>query len=337
MAQMGEAGESGGSVSVYCANESMDGSNGKQEVVFSNCDAEVLIIPQEGELICKTELGSMTIAPLEIAVIPRALKFQINLPNLGERCRGYVCENYGHQFTLPELGPIGASSGLANPRHFLTPEASYEDREEEVELITKFQGNLWTGQVKQPPFDVVAWYGSHVPYKYDLTLFNTINSVSFDHPDPSIYTVLTSQTDTLGKANIDFVVFPTRWAPMENTFRPPYFHRNVMSEFMGSLKGEYDSKKGGGFRPGGCSLHNMFGPHGPDAAAYEDACARDTSKPEKIKNTMSFMLESSLVWNTTRWASASQFKQSDYGRCWEGLKKQFDPNKKALQTPPLCD
>jgi homogentisate 1,2-dioxygenase len=231
-------------------------------------------------------------------------------------------------FRLPELGPIGAN-GLANARDFLTPTAAYEDSEGDFRLIAKFQGNLWEAEINHSPLDVVAWHGNYAPYKYDLRRFNTINTVSYDHPDPSIFTVLTSPSDTPGAANVDFVIFPPRWMVAEHTFRPPWFHRNVMSEFMGLVRGEYDarllSKDGAGFLPGGASLHNCMSAHGPDAEAFEKASHAEL-KPMKYENTLAFMFESRYVIRPTRWAMETPTLQNDYWECWQGLPKQFASN-----------
>ncbi len=219
-------------------------------------------------------------------------------------------ENFGTALRLPELGPIGSNS-LANARDFLYPVAAYEDEEGKCELVAKFQGHLWSAEMDHSPLDVVAWHGNNAPYKYDLMRFNTIGSISYDHPDPSIFTVLTSPSDTPGTANMDFVIFPPRWLVAEHSFRPPWYHRNVMSEFMGLIRGEYDAKAGG-FLPGGASLHNCMSGHGPDAESYEKAVAADTSKPQHVADTMAFMFETRRVIHPTRQALEAQELQGDY-------------------------
>jgi homogentisate 1,2-dioxygenase len=246
------------------------------------------------------------------------LRFRVDLA--GETARGYVCENYGAAFRLPELGPIGAN-GLANARDFLAPTAAFEDREGRFELIAKFGGKLWSTPLDHSPLDVVAWHGNNTPYKYDLARFNTINTVSYDHPDPSIFTVLTSPSDTPGTANVDFVIFPPRWMVAEETFRPPWFHRNVMSEYMGLVYGEYDAKAEG-FTPGGGSLHNCMSGHGPDAATFVKATAADLA-PRKIEGSLAFMFESRYVIRPTRYALEAPQVQKDYQDCWRGLPKRF--------------
>jgi len=270
----------------------------------------------------------LEIEPQQIALVPRGLRFRVELPD--GTARGYVGENFGAPLRLPELGPIGSNS-LANPRDFEAPAAAYEDIEGEFELIAKFQGALWSAPIDHSPLDVVAWHGSNAPYRYDLRRFNTIGSISYDHPDPSIFTVLTSPSDTPGTANIDFVIFPPRWLVAEHTFRPPWFHRNVMSEFMGLIHGEYDAKDagaGGGFVPGGISLHNCMSGHGPDAVSHAKAIATNTSRPQHITDTMAFMFESRYVIHPVRQALESPQRQRDYQQCWQGLRKHFDPRQR---------
>jgi homogentisate 1,2-dioxygenase len=283
---------------------------------FFNADGELLIVPQSGRLVIFTEMGVLKIEPLQIAVIPRGVKFRVALPE--GHATGYVLENHGHPFRLPDLGPIGAN-GLANPRDFETPIAAFEDIDGDCELIQKFGDRLWTAPLDHSPLDVVAWHGNYAPYRYDLRRFNVINTVSFDHPDPSIFTVLTSPSETPGTANADFVIFPPRWMVAEHTFRPPWFHRNIMSEFMGLITGAYDAKADG-FAPGGASLHNCMNGHGPDKASYDTAVAADL-KPHKIDGTMAFMFESRLSLIPTMWSMETPLLQRDYDHCWDDFKK----------------
>jgi homogentisate 1,2-dioxygenase len=257
-------------------------------------------------------------------VIPRGVRFRVELPD--GNARGYLCENFGLPFRLPELGPIG-SNGLACERDFQTPAAWYEDRDGEYELIGKFMGRLWRASLDHSPFDVVAWRGNYAPYKYDLRRFNAIGSISFDHPDPSIFTVLQSVSAHTGVDEVAFAIFPPRWLAMEHTFRPPWFHRNVASEFMGLIHGSYDAKAQG-FVPGGASLHNCMSGHGPDAQTFERASRADTSKPEHVTDTMAFMFETRGVIRPTRHALESELLQHDYFECWQGLKKHFDPRQR---------
>ncbi len=300
-------------IHVYAANRSMQGR------FFTNADGEFLIVPQQGQLRLATELGLLDVAPGEIAVLPRGLRFRVELKDAA--ARGYICENYGALLRLPELGPIGAN-GLANARDFLAPVAAFEEREGEFELVSKFMGQLWRADIGHSPLDVVAWHGNYAPYKYDLARFNTVNTVSFDHPDPSIFTVLTSPSDSAGTANVDFVIFPPRWMVAENTFRPPWFHRNVMSEYMGLVHGAYDAKAEG-FLPGGGSLHNCMSGHGPDAATFERASNAELA-PQRIDNTLAFMFESRYVIRPTRAALDAPQLQKNYLECWQGLRKNFN-------------
>jgi len=284
-----------------------------------NADGDFLFVLQSGSMQFKTELGMIDAEPGEIVVIPRGMKFQVN--PLSTVCRGYVGENFGAPYRLPDLGPIGAN-GLAHPRHFETPHAAFEDVEGKIELVGKFSDQFWSAEMNHSPLDVVAWHGNYVPFKYDLRKFNTINTVSFDHPDPSIFTVLTSPSDTHGTANVDFVIFPPRWMVAEHTFRPPYFHRNCMSEYMGLIYGVYDAKTSGGFVPGGGSLHNFYSAHGPDSDTFEKASSTEL-KPHKLENTLAFMFESRAPYLLTDFAMQKDFLQDDYQECWQGFKKLF--------------
>ena len=305
-------------IHVYAANVPMI------DRFFYDADGELLLVPQHGRLRLLTECGRLDVEPQEIAVIPRGVRFRVELPD--GMARGYVCENYGAPFRLPDLGPIG-SNGLANPRDFLAPCAAYEDREGAFELVAKFMGNLWTATIRHSPLDVVAWHGNCTPYKYDLRRFNVMGSISYDHPDPSIFLVLQSQSDAPGIDMIDFVIFPPRILAMENTFRPPWFHRNVASEFMGLIHGEYDAKAEG-FRPGSASLHNCMTGHGPDADTHDRASAADLAQPTVIRDTMAFMFETRLPIAPTRFALEKAPLQDEYFRCWQGLRKHFDPRQR---------
>jgi homogentisate 1,2-dioxygenase len=306
----------GCAVYLFAANRSM------QQRFFYDADGELLIVPQLGALILDTELGRIQVSPQEVVVIPRGLRFRVGL--VQHEARGYICENHGAPFRLPDLGPIG-SNGLANARDFLTPRARYEDIEHPCELIGKFTGALWSAKIDHSPLDVVAWHGNNAPYKYDLRRFNAMGSVSYDHPDPSIFLVLHSPSDTPGTSNIDFVVFPPRWLAMQNTFRPPWFHRNVANEFMGLICGVYDAKSTG-FLPGGSSLHPCMSAHGPDAATFEKAAAADTSVPVRLDDTMAFMFESRAVLKVAANAlKGTPPLQDDYMSHWLGLKKHFNP------------
>ncbi len=300
-------------IHVYRANRSM------QDRYFYNADGELLIVPEQGGLDLHTEFGLLEVEPGHIAVIPRGVRFRVALR--ADSARGYVCENYGERLALPERGPIG-TDGLANGRDFETPVAAFEEREGDFRLVAKHAGRLFDCAIGHSPLDVVAWHGNLAPYRYDLARFNTLGSISYDHPDPSIFTVLTSASATPGTANVDFVVFPPRWLVAEDTFRPPWFHRNVMSEFMGQVHGEYDAKTAGGFLPGGASLHNCMAGHGPDAVTVEGA-TRAQLVPQKLDNTLAFMFESRYLIEPTRFALDCEERDRDYTDCWQSLTVRY--------------
>jgi homogentisate 1,2-dioxygenase len=337
--------QTGMAVHIYRCNRDMENR------YFYNADGEMLVVPEMGGLTIFTELGMIEVDPGEACCLPRGLKFRVAIGTGGNptgregvvstaergtrnaeleenrqsairnpQSRGYVCENYGAQFRLPDLGPIGAN-GLANPRDFETPVAWYEDMDGTVEIVAKFGGNLWSCETDHSPLDVVAWHGNYAPYKYDLRRFNTIGSISFDHPDPSIFTVLTSPSSEPGVANCDFVIFPDRWLVAEDTFRPPWYHRNVMSEYMGLIYGAYDAKEEG-FVPGGGSLHNQMSAHGPDLDAFEKA-SNASLQPQKLSGTLAFMFESRYILRPTRFAMDCAELQHEYSDVWQGLKKNF--------------
>ena len=307
--------QSGVAVHLVLANQSM-------QRAFINADAEMLLVPQQGVITLTTELGVLEVTPGEIALLPRGMAFKVAVHG---PTRLYACENYGAAFRLPELGPIG-SNGLADARDFIAPHAAFEAQPQPTHIIKKFGGRLWLAQAAASPFNVVAWHGNLVPFKYDTARFMVIGSISHDHPDPSIFTVLTSPSDTPGTANADFVIFPPRWLVMEDTFRPPWYHRNLMSEFMGLVHGQYDAKPQG-FRPGGMSLHNCMVPHGPDAEAFERA-SYSTLAPHKLDNTLAFMVESRWCFKPTAFALRGGALDTDYAGCWAGLRDEF-----AVGTP----
>uniref|UniRef100_A0A914KG53 Homogentisate 1,2-dioxygenase n=1 Tax=Meloidogyne incognita TaxID=6306 RepID=A0A914KG53_MELIC len=303
-------------IHLYSCNAPME------DKAFQNADGDMLIVPQHGTLLIITEFGKMEIEPQEIAVIPQGIRFSVD-PVEGPS-RGYLLEVFGSHFQLPDLGPIGAN-GLANPHCFQIPTAWFEEKDVPFKIINKFQGLLYEAKQEHSPFDVVAWRGNYVPFKYNLRHFMTINTVSYDHCDPSIFTVLTAPGISQGVALADFVIFPPRWAVAEGTFRPPYFHRNCMSEFMGLIVGKYEAKEGG-FCPGGASLHSIMTPHGPDSKCFENA-SNDKLGPLKIaEGTMAFMFESSLSLVVTDWANKENVDE-DYYKDWEPLKKHFTGEK----------
>jgi homogentisate 1,2-dioxygenase len=304
--------QTGAAMHLYAANASMT------DRFFHNTDGELLIIPQLGALEVRTELGVLDVAPGECCVVPRGIKFRVVLKD--REARGYLCENYGPHFRLPELGPIG-TTGLANARDFLTPVAAFEERDGDFRLIAKFLGGLWEAEIDHSPLDIVAWHGSYAPYKYDLALFNTINTVTYDHPDPSIFCVLAAPSAIPGTSNIEFGLIASRWSVAQHTFRPPPFHRNVCSEFVGLIKGEYIGKKEG-FTPGCASLHNCMAGHGPDTEAFEKG-SNAGDDPQYFADTMTIVLETQLPIRPTRFAMESGIREQDYYLHWQGLKKRF--------------
>jgi homogentisate 1,2-dioxygenase len=305
--------QAGMAAHVYVANVSMVDDH------LFNADGEMLIVPQEGGVRFVTEMGVIEAKPGEIVVLPRGLTFKVEL--MDGPVRGYICENYGAKFTMPDRGPIGANC-LANPRDFKTPVAWFEEKETPCRLTVKWCGRFYVTELGHSPLDVVAWHGNYAPYKYDLSTFSPVGAILFDHPDPSIFTVLTAPSGEEGTANVDFVIFPPRWLVAENTFRPPWYHRNIMSEFMGLIRGRYDAKEEG-FVPGGISLHNMMLAHGPDASGYEKASTVEL-KPHKLDDTMAFMFETRFPQMLTRYAAEAETLQPDYIDCWADLKKRFD-------------
>ena len=305
------AAQSGLAAHMYRATKSMKGR------CFYSADGELMFVPQQGALLIFSELGKLHVAPGEVAVMPKGVKFRVEVDGPS---RGYLCENYGAPFRLPELGPIG-SQGLAQRRDFFAPVAAFEDKAGKCEVVAKFLGQLWSAEFRHSPLDVVAWHGNYTPYKYDLARFMVINTVSFDHADPSIFTVLTSPSGQPGVANCDFVIFPPRWQVAEHSFRPPWFHRNVMSELMGLVHGAYDAKAEG-FLPGGISIHNCMSAHGPDVATFDKASAAEL-KPHKIENTLAFMWESRYVFRPTKAAMNARERQKDYDRVWAGFRKNL--------------
>lgn len=324
MTTTGDAvGQVGMASHIYAFNADME------DDYFYNADAEMLIVPQEGALSIFTEMGVIEIEPMEIAVIPRGMVIKVRLAEGNSQARGYLCENYGAKFTLPDRGPIGANC-LANPRDFKTPVAAFEDKETSCKIHVKWCGSFHVAKIDHSPLDVVAWHGNYAPYKYDLRTYSPVGAILFDHPDPSIFTVLTAPSGEAGTANIDFVIFPPRWLVAEHSFRPPWYHRNIMSEFMGLIAGRYDAKEEG-FVPGGVSLHNMMMPHGPDRDAFEKASTVEL-KPVKLSDTMAFMFETRFPQMVTAYAAGLETLQKDYVHCWDGLERKFDGTLEGRKT-----
>lgn len=308
--------KSGVGVYIYTCNTSMENR------AFYTADGDMLIVPQQGALEIQTEFGIMEVEPTEICVICRGMSFSVKVSGTS---RGYIAEIYDGHFEIPSLGPIGAN-GCANPRDFLTPVAAFDNSKATWRVVSKYLGEMWEREQDHSPFDVVAWHGNYVPCKYDLKLFNAMNSVTFDHPDPSIFTVLTCPSNSAGTAVLDFVIFPPRWMVHEHTFRPPYYHRNLMSEYMGLIYGEYEAKKEG-FQPGGGSLHSCMTPHGPDAATFESASTAELV-PVKLENTLAFMFESTYLFKMSKEAMNPDLIDSNYYKCWADLKDKFSSHAK---------
>uniref|UniRef100_A0A7S1KQG1 homogentisate 1,2-dioxygenase n=1 Tax=Percolomonas cosmopolitus TaxID=63605 RepID=A0A7S1KQG1_9EUKA len=321
--------KSGFATHLYAISDDMYNSTDKKRVMI-NADGDFLLVPEHGALYIKTEFGDLEVHPKEIAVIPRGVRFAIN--PLNGTARGYICELFQGHFELPGLGPIGAN-GLANPRDFLYPTARYEESDDKVQVVHKMQAKLFETQTWSP-FDVVAWHGNYAPYKYDLTKFCAVNSVTFDHIDPSVFTVLTAQSPVAGTAVVDFVIFPPRWGVAENTFRPPYFHRNTMSEYMGLITGNYEAKmatsKKGGFVPGGGSLHNCMSGHGPEIRVFEKESTKKL-EPERVGDgSLAFMFESMYHFNVTKFGAQEATLDEDYAEVWSDVKKNFNPNERGV-------
>jgi homogentisate 1,2-dioxygenase len=298
---------------VYLVTHSM------QDEYFYSADSELLVVPQEGRLRFCTELGVIDLEPKEIAILPRGLVYRVEV--IDGPARGFVCENYGQKFDLPSRGPIGANC-MANPRDFKCPVAAFEDREARSRVVIKWCGQFHETWIDHSPLDIVAWHGNYCAYKYDLRTYSPVGAVLFDHPDPSIFTVLTAPSGQEGTANIDFVLFRERWMVAEHSFRPPWYHKNIMSELMGNIYGIYDAKPKG-FVPGGMSLHNCMLPHGPDRNAFEGA-SNAVLKAEKLEETMSFMFETRFAQHLTAFAAKEAPLQDDYIDCWASLEKKFD-------------
>lgn len=324
------AAQDGCSANTYAISTSMR----ERGRFLRHADADMLILPQEGALELRTEFGDLQVEPLELALVPRGTVFQVNLVEGAVSGRGYFLENFGDLFVVPDLGPIGISGGLAHPRHFLAPQARYDEAEGDFELVSKFLGRLFRSPLRRSPLDVVAWYGNLAPCKYDMRLFNAVNTVTYDHPDPSIGVVLSAYTSTPGLANIDFVIFPPRWVASEGTFRPPWFHRNCMSEFMGLLHGSYDAKPDS-FRPGASSVHNRFTPHGPDGPAVRAGTEAETARPERYSNSLAFMWETRLAWQPSEYALAT-LDDAAYLSCWDSVPCRFNPNAKPALVEPYA-
>lgn len=282
--------------------------------VFSSLDGDMLIIPQAGgSLDIQTELGKLLVRPNEIAVIPRGVRHRITLPN--GPTRGYICELFQGHFRLPELGPIGSCS-LANQRDFQIPTAIYDgkleadiavpNRGSDWTIISRMASKLWSCTQDHTPFDVAGWHGTFYPYKYDLGRFSILGSILFDHPDPSIFTVLTAPSNREpGTSVVDFAIIPPRWNMMEDTYWPPYYHRNTMSEFSGPIVYDqaHEWHKEHSFKPYGAQLNGTMTAHGPSKEVHQAARESDL-KPKKVgmEGLTIFLLETECPMRVQNWA-----------------------------------
>lgn len=301
----------------YAANISMGNSS------FCSSDGDILILPEKGELDVVTEMGRMQVRPGEVCCIQRGIKYKVDIVD-GKAVRGYACETFEGAFHPPDLGPMG-TNGLANPRDFMRPSAWYEDKQCDWMHYQKFLGEMFELPQSRSPFDTVGWHGNYIPWKYDLARFCAINSVTYDHVDPSSFTVVTSQTGGRepGTASCDFVIFPPRWMVQEGTFRPPYYHRNCMSEYMGNISGQYEAKAQG-FVPGAATLHSCMAGHGPDVQGFEGAIKIDTTKPMHLGfDNLAFMFESAYILRLTDYAVTTNPAEADYWKVWQGFRKMF--------------
>ncbi|GJE85537.1 homogentisate 1,2-dioxygenase [Phanerochaete sordida] len=315
----------------YACNASME------RQAFVNSDGDFLLVPVAGRLDIQTELGRMMVFPGEVAVVQRGLKWKVSVPD--GKAMGYIQEIFGMHYELPELGPLGAS-GLANPRDFEHPVAHFDVDQSDWEVLYKLGGQLWSCAQDHTPFDVVAWHGNYVPYKYDLDAFISCGSLSRDHMDPSVWTVLTARSKTPGVALADVIFAGERWDVAEKTFRPPYFHRNTATEIIGLISGDFGFERD--FAPGALSLETGFGAHGMESDAY-DAASDMELKPTKIlQGTRMVLFETSMLMCLTEHAlKTSRRKESEGGH--KGLEAKFLKHKdlilkdlKAAGLPPVA-
>ncbi|KAH9874017.1 hypothetical protein IAQ61_004645 [Plenodomus lingam] len=313
---------------VYMINSSME------RRAFCNADGDFLICAQLGTLDIVTEMGKIFLQPGEICVIQRGIRFCMNLAPDTKVARGYITEVWGSMWELPDLGPLGGH-GLANPRDFLYPVAAIDDNlHVDWQIVNKINGELVAIQQDHSPFDLVAWHGNVVPYKYDLTKFSSQNSTSIDHTDPSIFTVLTAKSRDPLTPLADFLWFGPRWDVATNTFRLPYFHRNSASEFLACLYGQ-GLGRSDDFQPGGGSFEGGHTPHGGFHEGYQHGMRIHESQPEKIlTEQLTIMIESSRLFLWTEWARKGCGVIDEHGtnyKVWEALPDRFSANKRAQE------
>jgi homogentisate 1,2-dioxygenase len=305
---------------IYVANQSM------HQKTFVNSDGDFLIVPQQGALDIQTEFGPLYVQPGEICVIQRGQRYRVELPD--GPSRGYILEIWGANFELPELGPLGAN-GLANGRDFLHPKARYEVKKEAWEIVYKLGGKFFKSTQRHSPFDVVAWHGNYVPYKYDLTKFVNVGSISVDHIDPSIFCVLTAPSRDSTAPLADFLIFSPRWDVASHTYRPPYYHRNVASELMGLIYGDYGGRSEE-FQPGSVSFECGMVPHGVAYEEFKAASAAPAPEIQISKASIAFMFESSRPFTITDWAWNSNKKHEHEPKMWDNLVDNFSTHQKEI-------
>jgi len=319
LATLGGAGSArlrrGYAVHVYAANRGME------DRCFGNADGDLLILPEQGALTLLTELGPLEVAPGQVALVPRGIRFSV-LVSVGG-ARGYVAESFGRPFGLPDRGPVGAN-GLADARHFRAPSAWHEDRVSLGYRVTaKLAGRLFESTQDHSPFDVAAWQGNHVPTVYDLDAFSPVGNARFDHGDPSIHTVLSAPMDEQGAHTLDLVAFVARWDVTEHTFRPPYFHRNVTTELNGIVRDAV--VPGSPFVPGCFFLTPSLVPHGVVAASVERHLAEAAAESPRRSSESSlwFQFETALPFVPTPWARDAAHRIADWPLVWGAYRKHF--------------
>ena len=285
----------------------------------ANLDGDLLVVPQEGALRVQTELGWLLVSPGEILILPRGIRFRVELPD--GRARGFVGELFNGHYRLPERGLVGAN-GLADERHFRAPVASFEDLEAPYEIVHKQGGDLWRTTVNASPFDVVAWHGRYAPFKFDLMDFNAYWGANWDHSDPSILTVLTSPHDDHGRNAVDFAVFRGRWDATQDTFRPPYMHRNSAVEFNAVIK---SPRTKGAYRPGAVTYTPYLMPHGVSVSGYEAAVGQSDEHANEPRRSSDdelwIQFESTYLLRVMPWILDSPQRDRAYTGQFEGFRK----------------
>ncbi|EOO02373.1 putative homogentisate -dioxygenase protein [Phaeoacremonium minimum UCRPA7] len=291
-----------------------------RNTAFCNNDGDMLILPQEGRLDIQTEFGHLMVRPGELAVIQAGMRFTVRLPDgVG---RGYIQEVFGSHYELPELGPVG-SNGMALARDFEIPVASFDVDQSKWTIVVKLVGQLFAYEQNHTPFDVVAWHGTYAPYKYAMEKFINSATVDRDQSDPSIYCVLTAKSKIPGVSLSDFLIFTPKWSVTRNTFRPPYYHRNVATELMGMIYGTW-AGSATLLEPGGLTYEPSYMPHGESYERWKEATSVDLQPQRMGEQSMAFMMHISGHVSLTKYAlerSASlQALQEDL---WDDFKPGF--------------